>query len=675
MKRIIRSITNSSLLTKFGLISLIAMTLIGLVLGQLLERSIKSQVLAGAIAEAEVVSRLGLQDAVRPSEIRNGLSPERVRALQLSIRSDFARIDVVDVELWDLDRTVIFATDTSVIGTTSESSDELTAAAAGTPVARITDVTNDESADRLLRRHGTVVHVYQPVRFGSIDNPENAGVLRTSIPYEPIAQSIAEQTRRLYLALACAFFLLYILLFRLVANASAELRMRADENEKQARHDALTGLPNRMLFAEELDTILDQEGSESLAIALIDLDRFKEVNDTLGHHHGDLLLVEVGRRLEESLRPGDAVARLGGDEFALVLTDVADERAALAVAKRLVHEIETPFEVEGLQLDIGASVGLAMAPQHGSDLVTLLQRADIAMYQAKRSGVGCALYDSSDDHNSREQLSMASELRQSMADQLTVYYQPKIDLGAGQPCGVEALVRWNHPEHGLIMPDTFIPLAERGGMMNSLTMIVLEKSLAQLRQWLHEGRDLHLAVNVSARGLHNREFVTVVGDLLLRHQVPAERLVLEITETTIAEDPEGAREVLAQLQDLGVRFSIDDFGTGHSSLALLRSLPVSELKIDRSFISDLSHPEGLAIVDYSVQLGHMLGLAVVAEGVEQETDQTELRKLGCDIAQGYWYARPMPAEDLNAWLDDPGHRPLPPSPTARPATGAISTPG
>ena len=445
--------------------------------------------------------------------------------------------------------------------------------------------------------------------------------------------------------------LLYFLLFRLVANASAELRLRADENEQQARHDALTGLPNRMLFGEKVHQILEDRGPEKLAIALIDLDRFKEVNDTLGHHHGDLLLIEVGRRLEASLRPGDAVARLGGDEFALVLTGVPDGEAALAVALRLVQAIETPFEVEGLQLDIGASVGLAMAPQHGDDLLTLLQRADVAMYQAKRSGAGCALYDSSDDHNSRQQLSMASELRQSMADQLIVHYQPKIDLGSGKPCGVEALVRWDHPEHGLLMPDSFIPLAERGGMMNGLTLIVLDRSLCQLRKWLDQGRDLHLAVNVSARGLHNGEFITEVGDALARHQIPAERLMLEVTETTIAADPDGARQTLTKLQNLGVRCSIDDFGTGYSSLAVLRSLPVSELKIDRTFIKDLSDPEGLAIVDYCIRLGHMLGLAIVAEGVERAEDRTELCRLGCDLAQGYWYARPMPADDLDAWLD------------------------
>ncbi len=645
------SVRNRSLLTKFGLISLVAITLIGLTLGQLLRRSVERQVLAGAIAEAEVASRLGLQKEVRPHELKDGLSPERIIALQLSVRSDFARIDIIDAVLWNLDQTVVFATETAAIGQTATDYPELTMAAEGEPLAVITEVGNDEQFDRVRRRYETVVEVYQPVRFGSLDTPETAGVLRTAIPYAPIADAIAAETRRLYLALIASLVLLYALLFRLVANASAELRRRADENERQARHDALTGLPNRVRFSEQLDSILARNGSKQLAIALIDLDRFKEVNDTLGHHHGDLLLIEIGRRLTGSLRPGDAVARLGGDEFALVLTDVANADDALGVARRIVKTIETPFEVEGLRLDVGASVGLAMAPEHGTDMLSLLQRADIAMYQAKRSGAGCSLYDPNDDTNSRHQLALAGELRRSMAEQLVVYYQPKIDLEHDRTCGVEALVRWKHPEHGLLLPDTFMPLAERGGMMNDLTQIVLERSIAQLREWLDAGRDLHLAVNVSARGLHNQELVKTVDDLLSRYRVPAERLVLEITETTIAANPEGAREVLSRLRNRGVRFSIDDFGTGYSSLAVLRSLPVNEIKIDRRFVSDLHHPEGTAIVDYSVQLGHMLGLKVVAEGVEEAIDIPKLQALKCDIAQGYFFTRPIPGEELTAWMN------------------------
>ncbi len=650
MGRVWTVLRDRTLLQRFGFISLVAVAVIGLVLGQMLRTSVQRQALEGAIGQAAVVSRLGLQNEMTPGEVSDGLSPQRVQAMELTLQVEYARIDVVDVVVWNLDRTVVFATNTNTIGETT-TSDELDRALAGERLAIVTDRTDAEDADPRSRRQSRVVEVYQPLRFGASAGGETAGVVRTSIPYGPVADAIAAETRRLYLALAGALVVLYMVLFRLVANASVELRRQADENAQQARHDSLTNLPNRMLFTEQLSHILERN-SNPVAIVLIDLDRFKEVNDTLGHHHGDLLLIEIGHRLTATLRPTDVVARLGGDEFALVLADVKDARHALAVANRIVSAIEEPFEVEGLRLDVGASAGIAMSPQHGDDLATLLQRSDIAMYQAKRSGSRCALYDPAHDNNSRQQLALAGELRLSMADQLVVHYQPKLDLVTDRVCGMEALVRWEHSELGLLSPDKFVPLAERAGMMNELTRVVLDQSLTQLRRWLDGGRDLHLAVNVSPTGLHDSGLADVVGVLLAEHGIPAERLVLEITETTIAADPDGAREVLAVLRERGVRISIDDFGTGYSSLAVLRSLPVSELKIDRRFVGDLTHPEGSAIVNYSIQLGHMLGLAIVAEGVEGESDEQELRRLGCDMAQGFWFARPMPGDSATSWMDE-----------------------
>ncbi len=476
-------------------------------------------------------------------------------------------------------------------------------------------------------------------------------MLRTSVPYDPVAKVIDAEARQLYFVLLAALVLLYAVLFRIVANASATLRRQADENEHQAHHDALTGLPNRTLFTEQVNDRLRRSSDRPLAVVVIDLDRFKEINDTLGHHHGDLLLIEIGQRLRATLRSTDTVARLGGDEFALLLNGV-DGRAAMAMADKIAAAVETPFETEGLRLEVGASVGIAMSPDHGDDIVTLLQRADIAMYESKRSGAGCMLYDPTNDHTNRQQLALAGELRKAVSNELVVYYQPKINLGSDQVSGMEALVRWQHPEHGLIPPDEFIPLAERSGMMKDLTRVVLQQSLAQLRTWLDDGHDLHVAVNVSARGLHDAELADMIGRTLTRYEIPPERLVLEITETTIADDPEAARKVLQQLRGRGVRISIDDFGTDYSSLAVLRSLPVNELKIDRQFVSDLDYPEGAAIVEYSVQLGHMLGLTVVAEGVEAAEDATRLSSLGCNMAQGYWYARPMEAEVMDTWLTD-----------------------
>ena len=381
-----------SLLQRFGFISLVVMTLIGVFLGRMLRTSVETQVLAGTIGEAEVVARLGLQNAIGPDELQNGMQPDRVRAVQLALRSDFSRIDVADVVLWNLDGTVIFASDTNAIGTTTATRVELRQAAAGEPTVRVVDSGTAEDINPALRRHGTIIEVYQPVQFGSIGSGETVGVLRTSTPYAPIAETIAGETRRLYIALGLAFVLLYTMLFRLVAGASRELRRRADENEKQARHDALTGLPNRTLFAEEIDTRFKKGRDGALAIAILDLDRFKEVNDTLGHHHGDLLLVEVGQRLEGILRPNDVVARLGGDEFALLLADVPTGSAALKVAQRIVATIEVPYEVGDLRLVVGASLGVALSPQHGDDLMTLLRRADIA----------CLLYTSPSPRDKRQ---------------------------------------------------------------------------------------------------------------------------------------------------------------------------------------------------------------------------------------------------------------------------------
>ncbi|MEM8924280.1 MAG: EAL domain-containing protein [Actinomycetota bacterium] len=650
-RRLVGGLRNRSLLTKFGLISLIAITLLGVTLGQMLRSSVERRAFDGAIAEAELVVRLGLQREISSNELRTGLSADRIRAIQMALRADFARIDVVDVVVWNLDDTVVFATSSTVVGEKATTTAELRGAAAGEPSVHIVDIGDDGDVSPVLRQHGKLVQVYQPIRFGSFERSDTDGVVRTSIPYGPVAETIRAETRRLFLVLVGALVVLYALLFRLVANASAELRRRADQNEHQARHDALTGLPNRMLFTEELDRRLDRGSSDPFAVVLIDLDRFKEVNDTLGHHIGDLLLVEVGRRLDKTMRDSDVVARLGGDEFALVLTEVDGPEAALHAAHRIVDAIEAPFEVEGLRLDVGASIGVAMAPQHGNDLVTLLQRADVAMYQAKDSGTSHALlYDPDDDHHNREQLALAGEFRRAIDTELVAFYQPKIDLATDRVCGVEALVRWDHPEHGLLSPDTFVPLAERGGLMNDLTRVVLDQSARQLCRWLDDGHDLHVAVNVSAAGLHDDELVAMVSRCLDRHGLATERLVLEITETTIAADPDRARQVLQVLRDQGVRISIDDFGTGYSSLAVLRSMPVNELKIDRQFVGDLGHPEGSAIVKYSAQLGHMLGLNVVAEGVEKDSDPPALLELGCDIAQGYWYARPMPGDDLTAWL-------------------------
>ena len=413
---------------------------------------------------------------------------------------------------------------------------------------------------------------------------------------------------------------------------------QAAENQHQALHDGLTGLPNRTLLRDRTHQAIrpaDRERSPA-ALLLIDLDRFKEVNDTLGHHYGDQLLIQVGQRLQAALRQVDTVARLGGDEFAILLPRIVSAEGAVAVANKLQAVLEEPFELEGQNLDVEASIGLALYPDHGNDPDELLQRADIAMYVAKDTHAGFVLFDPKLDQHSPRRLALLGELRRAIDQgQLVLHYQPKVDAHTGALLGVEALVRWQHPDHGLVHPADFIPLAERTGLIGPLTHYVLNAALHQCQAWRQAGHELAVAVNVSARRLLDLAFPDEVDALLAHWQLPARLLVVEITESTIMANPQHAMEVLRRLNEMGVQLAIDDFGTGYSSMAYLKSLPVHELKVDRSFVSHMtSNGRDAVIVRSTVDLGRNLGLRVVAEGVEDGQTLQELDDLGCDAIQG-----------------------------------------
>jgi diguanylate cyclase (GGDEF)-like protein len=427
---------------------------------------------------------------------------------------------------------------------------------------------------------------------------------------------------------------------------------QAMQMEHQSQHDALTGLPNRALLGARLDNELRRDGAR-LAILLLDLDRFKEINDTLGHLHGDLLLVEVARRLRDVAPRLTTVARLGGDEFAVLLPGAGAQEAA-AVAHRLKAAIDDPIEIEGVRLHVGVSIGTTVAPADGSDRGTLLRRADIAMYVAKSGRTGVEGYDASQEQHSPARLSLAAELRRALDEsELVVHYQPKAELTTGRVVGVEALVRWEHPRRGLLPPAEFIPLAEYTGLIGPLTMLVLEQSLRQLRAWEDDGLVLDVAVNLSTRSLLDRGLPERVGQLLARHGLDGSRLELEITESMVAADPQRARHVLDELAALEVELTVDDFGTGYSSLTNLRELPVGELKIDKSFILGMRSNESDAIiVSSTIELARRLGLRTVAEGVEDREVWSDLRSLGCHLAQGFWLSRPMPAEQLGPWMHE-----------------------
>ena len=425
------------------------------------------------------------------------------------------------------------------------------------------------------------------------------------------------------------------------------LRVEIGEREHEALHDSLTGLPNRTLFDRETDAAVAAADGHEVAVMLIDLDRFKEVNDTLGHHQGDRLLQIVSSRLVTAVGDDGTVARFGGDEFAVLLPRCADSESSHAVAERIRRHVELPVDLSGLPISVGASIGIAHAPLDADDAESLLQRADVAMYTAKR-GTGVERYHEAANQYSPERLAMVAELRKAISrDELLVEYQPCIDLAAGGVRAAEALARWHHPDRGYVPPDVFIPIAERSGLIGPLTSFVLRTALRQCAEWRDEGLNIRVAVNLSARSLMDEDLPSEIAEHLAACELPATSLVLEITESTIMDDPARTIGMLHKLSSMGITLSIDDYGTGYSSLSYLKHLPVDELKLDRSFVTEmLSDDRDMAIVRNTVELAHELGLRVVAEGIEDAATQQALVTMGCDRAQGYHISRPITASRL-----------------------------
>jgi diguanylate cyclase (GGDEF)-like protein len=475
---------------------------------------------------------------------------------------------------------------------------------------------------------------------------------------------------------------LEVLLFGICALVLIGYQRRAERQSadrlRDATHDPLTGLGNRTMLANRLQVVIRDSAAtgDPFCLLLIDLDRFKEVNDTLGHHCGDELLIGVARRLVGTSRATDAVARLGGDEFAVVLPQVNSSEHALEVASRLLAAIREPVTLDGILVDIDASIGLSRYPEDGTTAAELLKHADVAMYAAKRSNGGIAEYDPKQDEHTPSKLRLQSDLREGIErGELVVHYQPKINLTSGNPSGAEALVRWLHPERGLLSPAAFIPAAEESGLIDLVTVDVLNQALRQVSAWSAAGHRLPVSVNVPARSLADPTFPDTVGAALAQHNVPPELLTLEITESSLIVDPVRAREILERLHADRVDISIDDFGTGYSSLAHLRELPQQELKIDRSLVTAMcDQPRDEWIVRAVIDLAKGLRLRVVAEGVETEQTMSALRALGCDEAQGYHISKPLPAADFTAWLERnsvaavPDDRTVPDSPPATSVT-------
>jgi diguanylate cyclase (GGDEF)-like protein len=442
-----------------------------------------------------------------------------------------------------------------------------------------------------------------------------------------------------------------------LGQATHELEIKQKEQEFQTLHDALTGLPNRTLFMQYLRETIDQAASAggSVAVMIMDLNDFKEVNDTLGHHYGDLLLKEIGLRLQGALREGALIARLGGDEFGVVIPALKDGSDAARVAQRLLGALEPALNLDGLAVEVSASIGIALYPLHSDDNETLLRRADVAMYSAKEARGSYEIYTPSRDRHSPHRLTLLSQVRQALEqEEFVLHYQPKVELATGRVSGMEALIRWQHPTRGLVPPDEFIPLTERTVLVRPVTLYVLDQALGQWHDWASQGFSLRVAVNLSARNLIDLHLPDQIGELLGKWDMPPDQLILELTESSLMTESGRTITVLNRLSQLGIALSIDDFGTGYSSLSHLRKLPINEIKVDRSFVTNMRTDQNNAlIVRATVDLGRNLGLQVVAEGIEDGETWDRLAEMGCDLGQGYYMSRPLPGDQMTNWLDDP----------------------
>jgi diguanylate cyclase (GGDEF)-like protein len=639
-----------TLLRKFTILSLVCFALLGYGLVRQLAHQIEARAMSNAVRSAELLSDVIARTQLQPGDLEHGISPARVHALDVSISQAHAQGRIARMKVWSRDGRILYDDDHRAIGRRFPVEEDLQGAFAGRPFVDVAHGKDKEQAGE--RALGPLLEAYVPLRFGAGARP--AGAFEIYLPYAPVAHATAQDERTAYLLVAGALGVLYLLLYRIVSRASRRLREQAAESRRQALHDPLTGLPNRRALYERLERRLRRRRAEggSLALLLVDLDGFKELNDTLGHQAGDHVLAELGPRLSEALPDVDLLARIGGDEFALLVPSGPDPRTATQVAERLLESVSEPFTIDGISLTVQASVGIARYPDHGLDANALVRRADVAMYQAKEAKTGWVEYEAERDDHSRARLALASDLRRAISDgELVVHYQPKADLSKGAVTSVEALVRWNHPERGLLAPGEFLAIAEHTDLIRPLTLYVLDEATRQAREWEDAGLDLSVAVNLAMGNLLDVRLPDDVAALLARRKLAPRRLILEITENMVMADPTRILEVLDRLRSLGVGLSLDDFGTGASSFAYLRELNVDELKIDRSFVTDMTRDErNAAIVRATIDLAHALGLRAVAEGVEDADTLFELKSMGADAAQGFYLSRPVPPVEILAML-------------------------
>ncbi len=649
----------SRLFVAYAVASLLSVGALGAVLTQGYRDEAADRGRDQGLAQAAVIEEMAIAPALDGADLSAGLTDPQRERLQTATDLAIFRGSVIRLRVRSFTGQVVFADDGSTAGGVSVSDPSFRAAVAGqADVAVVADAT---------RSTGEVIRVLQPVITGA--SGQAVGVLELYLPNEAIAAHLKEQMRRAYERLGVCLAGLYVVLALISWSTTRSLRRHAARHRHEALHDGLTGLPNRAAFRARAETALEAagRGGPGGAIVLADLNRFKEVNDTLGHHAGDELLQVVAQRLTGALRAGDTVARLGGDEFGIILPGAAaDEVVDLLAGVRDV--VAQEVTLDGVPLSIEASFGVALYPAHGTDVEELLQRADAAMYQGKRGAAAIVLHSGQGAGHPTAWLAVQAELRHALErDELELLYQPKVRLSDGAVSGVEALVRWQHPQRGLLPPAEFLPAAEQSGLIAPLTAWVLRRALADQAAWTAAGHPWPVSVNISARNLEAPGFPGLVADLVAAAGAAPDRLTLEITETAMAGDVGAATEAVRELARHGIGVAVDDFGIGFTSLSHLRGLPVSEIKIDRTFVGGMPHDhQDRAIVRSVIELGHGVGARVTAEGVETPRVRRWLAEAGCDDAQGYLFSKPVPwpnildrytARDCDrravAWRDDP----------------------
>jgi diguanylate cyclase (GGDEF)-like protein len=636
----------------YVLASAIPIALLGFGLSIQYQHQMNKRALDQAASEADAIANAGIEPVLTSPSLNQPLTKTQRAELVATTGPLMRSGTVLRLRVRDTAGTVVFDASKPNQGPQGDADDEVEAAAAGEVVRKLTHL-NADDVDANDQVGARAVEAYIPINGSGAASSKVIGVLEIYLPYAPIAHSFASSNRAMTGLIMLGLILLWIALSAISWSVTRRLRISNAENEHMALHDLLTGLPNRALFSDRAGHAIAaaRRSSQPVGIAIFDLDRFKEVNDTLGHLNGDDYLRRIADQIAEVLRPGDTVARLGGDEFGLVLPGV-DAASARPILERVLQMLAADVDVAGVPVSSEASIGIAFWPVDGTEITELLQRADLAMHAAKETHQTILEYSADLAHFSPARLALVSQLRHAIgADELVLHYQPKLELKTNRIVSVEALLRWQHPTRGLLVPADFLEIAESTGLIDPLTDWVLDHALAQLAIWRRQGMTIDVAVNISARNLRNENLAENVFHYLAEHDVAPQNLEVEITETALIADPRRARVQLRRLRDRGVRVSLDDFGQGYTSLAQLGSLPLAELKIDRSFVAGmLTNANDRTIVSTVIDLGHKFGLQVVAEGAESADILGALVALGCDTAQGFALAPALPSDELTTWI-------------------------